>query len=292
MLYKQMRCFLEVANTLNFTTAANNLYMSQQAVTKQISSLEADLGIRLFDRTTRSVELTTSGKILRDDFTSIHAKIEESIRRAKSTESGARAAISVGFLSALSRKSIVVPITDLLLKDYPEIYFDIKLLDFTELRNQLFDNKLDLIVTTSTDWKLWPKVDTAILASKKFEIVYSQKHELAQKAEFAEEDLKDYVQLTLPKENLFPGSSFWGQNMPCRDTIPCPDIATLLIRLESGQGFSLLTRVFDGFESETLRYREVSSPEAHGELICICRNDADESTKKAMRTIHHFTMEE
>ena len=39
MLYRQIQIFLEVANCLNFTRAAENLYMTQQAVTKQIAAL-------------------------------------------------------------------------------------------------------------------------------------------------------------------------------------------------------------------------------------------------------------
>ena len=63
MLYKQMCCFLEVANVLSFTTAAHNLYMSQQAVTKQIAALERELGFKLFNRSTRSVALTPAGRM-------------------------------------------------------------------------------------------------------------------------------------------------------------------------------------------------------------------------------------
>lgn len=58
MLQQRIQTFLEVANCLSFSTAARNLYISQQAVTKQIASLEQELGLRLFYRTTRQVTLT------------------------------------------------------------------------------------------------------------------------------------------------------------------------------------------------------------------------------------------
>ena len=58
----KIRCFLSLAETLNFTMTASLLYLSQQAVSKNITSLEEDLGMRLFTRTSRSVELTPAGK--------------------------------------------------------------------------------------------------------------------------------------------------------------------------------------------------------------------------------------
>lgn len=289
MLYRQIRCFLEVANTLSFTTAAQNLYMTQQAVTKQISALEKDLGVKLFHRTTRSVSLTTAGQVLRDDFTDIHRQIKASVKKVQSLAKGKKDTVSIGFLSALSRQRLVVPIADALFQAYPDTFFDLRLLNFVELRNQLQDHKLDLCVTTSNDWQFWPSVQVKVLQSKQFEIVYSSRHPLAQQEPFSLEALQDYVQLTLPSENILPGVEFWGKKIPCCQAIQCPDIPTLLVRLESGQGFSLLTRVFEGFESPTLRYQEVPFPEAHAEIVCICREDADEDTTQIVKTIwQHF----
>lgn len=54
----KIRCFLSLAETQNFTMTASLLYLSQQAVSKNIVSLEEDLGMKLFTRTSRSVELT------------------------------------------------------------------------------------------------------------------------------------------------------------------------------------------------------------------------------------------
>lgn len=57
----KVRCFLCLAETLNFTETGKKLYISQQAVSRHISDLEKDLAVRLFDRTRNSVELTEGG---------------------------------------------------------------------------------------------------------------------------------------------------------------------------------------------------------------------------------------
>ena len=59
MTFTQLRCFIEVARQLNFARAAETLYISQPAVSRQIHALETELGVRPFDRTRPAVARTT-----------------------------------------------------------------------------------------------------------------------------------------------------------------------------------------------------------------------------------------
>lgn len=58
-----LRCFIAVAETLNFTKAAEGLFLTQQAVSRNISALEKELNFKLMDRDTHSVKLTPCGEI-------------------------------------------------------------------------------------------------------------------------------------------------------------------------------------------------------------------------------------
>src|SRR5699024_12360374 len=62
--YNSLRYFIEVAETLSFTKASKNLYVSQPGISQQIHLLEAQLGVKLHNRTTRNVTLTEEGKLL------------------------------------------------------------------------------------------------------------------------------------------------------------------------------------------------------------------------------------
>ncbi|MFR8087616.1 MAG: LysR family transcriptional regulator [Lachnospirales bacterium] len=69
----QIDCFIQVAETLNFARAAERLNVTQPAVTHQIRSLEEELGVKLFRRTTRIVELTQEGILFLEDARNIAA---------------------------------------------------------------------------------------------------------------------------------------------------------------------------------------------------------------------------
>lgn len=285
MLYQKMRCFLEVANCLSFSKAAKNLYISQQAVTKQISSLEQELGVKLFYRTTRQVALTPAGGLLRDDFTQINRQIGDSIRRAQELERSGSALLRLGFLSSLSRRDIILPILDHLKCRHPELALEVKLLDFVELRNDMLDGKLDFCVTTSNDWRLWPGMEAAILRKKQFQVVYSRRHPLARAEEISLDELGRHTQLILPRDTLLRGVALWGRKIPCRRAIPCPDIGTLMLRLELGEGFALLTKVLEGHDAPDLCYWDVPFPEAHAEIVCICPELSDPQTQALVAEI-------
>lgn len=285
MLYQRIRCFLEVAACLNFSTAAQNLYISQQAVTRQIAALEEELGIKLFYRTTRRVELTPAGSILRDDFAQINRQIADSIRRARELDASGKDLLRVGFLSALSRKDIVLPVTEFLKQQYPWMELDIRLMDFVALRNGLLDSKLDLCLTTSNDWRLWPGVQATILQKKQFQVVFSTRHPLARLKKIQLEDLAEFTQLILPQDNLLEGVEPWGRKIPFRRVLRCPDIATLMVHLDLGEGFALLTKVIEGHDAPNLCYWDVPFPEAHAEIVCICREGEREEIRNMIQKI-------
>ena len=64
MTIQDITCFLKLAETLNYTKTAEELFISQPAVTRHINSLEDELGVKLFDRSVkRSITLTEAGKL-------------------------------------------------------------------------------------------------------------------------------------------------------------------------------------------------------------------------------------
>lgn len=79
----KLDAFLAAAASGSFTRAADALYISPTAVKKQIDALESQLGLRLFDRTSRGVRLTPAGTVIRREAEKIAALSREAVREAR-----------------------------------------------------------------------------------------------------------------------------------------------------------------------------------------------------------------
>jgi len=98
MDFRQLRCFLAVAETLHFRRAAQMLHMSQPPLSAAIMSLEEALGVKLLERSTRSVKLTPAGIVLRAHGDEIMAHLARAGEETRQVGKGLAGRLSVGFV--------------------------------------------------------------------------------------------------------------------------------------------------------------------------------------------------
>ena len=99
MELRLLRYFLAVAEELHFGKAAEKLNISQPPLSQQIRKFEMDLGVRLFNRTKRSVSLTAAGKVLKEEAETILRMAERAERRVREAEAGKAGMIALGYVS-------------------------------------------------------------------------------------------------------------------------------------------------------------------------------------------------
>ncbi len=142
-----LRAFLSVAEHTSFSTAAEQLHLSQPAVSKRIKQLEDELGQRLFNRLARRVHLTEAGRALLPGARAILLEVEESRRRLSQLTDRVTGRLSIGSshhiglhrLPALLRRFI---------RTFPEVDLDLQFLDSETGCRLVEKGDLELAVVT------------------------------------------------------------------------------------------------------------------------------------------------
>ena len=143
----ELRAFLSVAETRSFSVAAQQLHLTQPAVSKRISQLENSLGCQLFDRVARSVNLTESGKKLLPRAQKILIEMED-MRRALTNLTGevaGRLKIGTSHHIGLHR---LPPVLKAFTRLYPEVLLDIQFIDSEKAFDLIMQNKIELGIVT------------------------------------------------------------------------------------------------------------------------------------------------
>lgn len=176
MELRQIRYFSVLAAELSFTRAAQRLHVSQPPLSLQIANLEAELGARLFDRTSRSVVLSEAGKAFLPHAQAILARLDEARSHVQRVASGLQGRVQVGlagshFLGPFpqfipqfrqQRPAVEVVLKEMMPSDHLQALRDGQL-DLSLSRNPLnaalssgllpFDAALDSTLSASLLWR-------------------------------------------------------------------------------------------------------------------------------------------
>lgn len=186
----QLECFLTVADTLNFARAAEELNITQPAVTQQIQSLETELGTKLFNRTTRSVELTKDGMIFSGDAKNIMLIAERAKKKFARPEEEDWQFFNVGTHSAceiLLLKEIFASLKD----EYPKFRPNFSVVPFWHLFKLLEQGDEDLIMAFKEKDQKNAGIKYSELTRISMGAALPSSHPLAQKNSLNKKDLSE-----------------------------------------------------------------------------------------------------
>lgn len=123
MELRHLRYFVRVASELHFGRAAEQLGISQPPLSQQIRQLETELGVQLFERSSRKVRLTVAGRLFLDEAKATLERADHAINVTRRAASGEIGELSIG----LSASSLFTPIFSEAVADFRRLHPEVHL---------------------------------------------------------------------------------------------------------------------------------------------------------------------
>lgn len=143
MELRHLRYFVAVVETHTFRAAAEKIHVVQPAISRQIKALEAELGVSLFKRLARRVELTETGRIFFLDAKRILADADAASERALRVGKGQVGLLKVGFNEVGLWQRTVLQAIRSFRANYPDVELQLVPLDSRQQRDALRDGRID-----------------------------------------------------------------------------------------------------------------------------------------------------
>lgn len=122
---KQLKYFLAITEENSITKAAKKLHISQPPLSHQLKILEEEIGSKLFDRTTRNLEITEVGEFLKNRAIQILELINETVKEIKQNQEELEGILKIGFVAS-STAALVPKVIPEFSKNNPEVKFELK----------------------------------------------------------------------------------------------------------------------------------------------------------------------
>lgn len=150
----QLQTFLAVCRTMSFTEASRQMCISQPAVSRQMSTLEEEIGTRLFVRDHSTITLTMAGQHFYDKLAPQVTSLQKLIGETKRIGDGEKGSLRIGLLEDQSLDSrISTPLRELREKN---VYLSIQRLNFQELEQKLASSDIDLAISIAQSPDVFP----------------------------------------------------------------------------------------------------------------------------------------
>lgn len=268
---RQLRYFIAVAEHLNFTEAARELFVAQSAVSQQIADLEKKIGVQLFIRNKRSVQLTKAGAVLLKEATNLIKKTEEAIEKTRHADLGIIGSLNIGFLGYTER--IFLPyLIRRFRRNYPKVDLHLNQYSHGTLIEALKTDALDVVFTLAFGLDNIGGLEKKSMFTEKISVVMHCEHPLANKSSIKIADLAEERFIVLNRQESPQG--FNKTLLMCANGGFSPNIVeepkllhTVLLLVDAGMGIAILPKSLASYSSSSLRFIDIQGESAEDELV-------------------------
>lgn len=143
MELRHLKYFVAVAEELNFGRAAKKLHIAQPPLSQQIKNLEEELGIKLFDRSRRNIQMTAAGSHFLKDARQVLLHVEEAAETARRVHGGKAGRLVVGFVGSVIHTFLPEGLR-LFRERFPEVELVLHEINTAEQKTALHAKRIDV----------------------------------------------------------------------------------------------------------------------------------------------------
>ncbi|GCE51193.1 DNA-binding transcriptional LysR family regulator [Thermosporothrix hazakensis] len=268
---RQLNTFKAIAEEGSFVRAAERLQYAQSTISLQIQQLEEELGVELFDRQRRKIQLTPAGRALLMHAQHVINQVAQLQQDLAAIVTGESGHLRIGMIEAVAR--LYLP--EILRKfraRYPRIQLTIEVLSTIHVHEQLAADQIDLGVSTppATDMGLvFEPLQTAPIM-----LLLSEQHPLCQQPTITLSDLKDECLLLTHPPCAYRSAieqAFVARGLPLATNIEIGSIEVIKQAVQQGLGIALVPELATHSIPPGIVIRNVSDLHLHLPLGLITR---------------------
>ena len=263
---RQLRYFIAVAKYLSFTEAANQLYVAQSAISQQIADLEEKMGVKLFKRSKRSVELTPAGAVFLKEAEEIVEKMAEAVDKARQTENGIIGSLNIGFLS-VHVKDFLPGIIKAFRARYPKVELNLNHYPSQMIKEGLEKNDLDIGFAIPSGLHRIEGIQIRTVHRSPYCAVMHRNHPLAHRSSIHMAELS-HEPFVIHNRHDSPVGSYDHIVRLCQQSGFAPHVVShprfvdsVLVLVESEIGIGVLPSDFEAYASPQIRFVPIEGVE-------------------------------
>ncbi|MCB2059501.1 MAG: LysR family transcriptional regulator [Novosphingobium sp.] len=187
----RLRHIVAVARKQSFSRAAEELYITQPALSRSIAAFERRFGLRLFDRGRGGVVMTAAGKLVVEEAERLlrsASDLEHNLKLYSQGKAG-RVALGLGPLAA----SLILPrLSHAILQDSPSLQLRASIKPAEQLLQELLADDIEMIFANSWTLNVSPELEVTPVGSVSLEMIVRGKHPLAARRTVRLSDLRSF----------------------------------------------------------------------------------------------------